>query len=207
MLGTITDYLQSFPFDQQGVDHWQDDQAAVLIALTRDSADPSVILTKRAEHLNSHRGEVAFPGGKRDREDKSLLHTALRETHEEVGLKPACVDVIARLPVQNTRFEMLVTPFVGVVDPDVTLIANEGELDAVFQVPVSYFLDQSNLTKDLFTGRDYSLTMPCYIFEGFRIWGFTLGLLVDLLNSSLDAGIKLHYPDFRVDGKTIRNDN
>ena len=67
-----------------------------------------------------------------------------------------------------------------------------------FEVPLSYFIDQNNLTSDHFSGPGYSLEMPCYIYEGFRIWGFTLGVLVDLLNQSLHAGIDLQRPDFSV---------
>lgn len=198
MLHKMKEYFQHHPVDCHQDDDWARNQAAVLIALTRDPVEPTVVLTKRSEQLNSHRGQVAFPGGKRDREDPNLLATALREAHEEISLPADQVEVIGRWRSQQTRFNMDVTPFVGLVDAGLDFQANEGELDAVFEVPLSYFIDQNNLTSDHFSGPGYSLEMPCYIYEGFRIWGFTLGVLVDLLNQSLHAGIDLQRPDFSV---------
>ncbi|MEZ5529663.1 MAG: CoA pyrophosphatase [Porticoccaceae bacterium] len=195
MLKQITESLKSTPVDrlapfgEEGVD------AAILIPLTLEWDDPKIILTKRAEHLNSHSGEVAFPGGKWESEDEDLLVTALRETWEEIDLAPEQVSVIAGLPVNRTRHLLRVKPYVGLIEPQLPLVPNPEELDAVFEVPVRYFLDPANLTVDHFSGEDYSLDMPCYIFEGFRIWGFTLVVLVDFLNRTLDAGIRLHYPD------------
>jgi len=170
-------------------------EAAILLALTKDVENPRIILTKRAEHLNSHRGEVAFPGGKWESGDRDLLATALRETEEEIGLPETHVEVIASLPVNYTRYSMRVRSYVGLIPANLPLKANPDELDAVFDVPVKYFLDQSNLTVDHFTGPDYSLNMPCYIYQGYRIWGFSLVVLADFLNRSLNAGIDLHYPD------------
>ena len=204
MLQRITEYFQPYATGHSHHDDWLSNQAAVLVPLTRDFAEPSVILTKRSELLNSHRGQVAFPGGKRDQEDHNLLATALRETHEEIGLEADQIEVIARWPSQTTRFNMDVTPFVGLVSPEAELQANPDVLDAVFQVPLSYFLDQSNITTDQFVGADYNLTMPCYIYHGFRIWGFTLGVLVDVLNKALGAGIQLAYPDFSVTAQQVK---
>jgi len=170
-------------------------EAAILLALTKDLDNPSIILTKRAEHLNSHRGEVAFPGGKWETGDAHLLATALRETEEEIGLPQSHVEVIASLPVNYTRHSMRVRSYVGLIPENLPLKANPDELDAVFDVPVKYFLDQSNLMVDHFSGPDYSLNMPCYIYQGYRIWGFSLVILTDFLNRSLNAGINLHYPD------------
>jgi len=170
-------------------------EAAILLALTRDVDNPKIILTKRAEHLNSHRGEVAFPGGKWEEGDTDLLMTALRETEEEIGLPLSQVEVIASLPVNYTRYNMRVRSYVGLIPVGFSLVANPEELDVVFDVPVKYFLDQTNLTVDHFAGPGYSLDMPCYIYEGYRIWGFSLMVLTDFLNLSLNAGITLHYPD------------
>ena len=90
---------------------------------------------------------------------------------------------------------MRVSSYVGLVSPEQSFTANPDELDAVFRVPLRYFLDQSNLTVERFTGPDYSLRMPCYIYQGYRIWGFSLVVLINFLNLTLDAGINLYYPD------------
>ena len=195
MLNIITQRLNALPVERIMPldDEWG--EAAVLLAVTMDQVDPEIILTKRAEHLNSHRGEVAFPGGKWESGDADLLATALRETHEEIDLSPDLVEVLASLPVNKTRHSMRVRPYVGLVSSNVILTANPDELDAVFRVPLRYFLDQSNLTVGHFVGSDYNLHMPCYIYQGYRIWGFSLLVLVDFLNLTLDANIQLNYPD------------
>lgn len=90
---------------------------------------------------------------------------------------------------------MRVKPYVGLIEAGLPLIANPEELDAVFEVPVSYFLDPANLTVDYFVGPDYALNMPCFIYDDYRIWGFSLMVLTDFLNATVDAGIHLVYPD------------
>ena len=195
MLKLITKGLSSLAVERSLPVDDELGEAAILLALTKDVDDPRIILTKRAEHLNSHRGEVAFPGGKWEEGDTDLLMTALRETEEEIGLPVSEVEVIASLPVSYTRYNMRVRSYVGLIPAGLSLVANPEELDAVFDVPVKYFLDQANLTVDRFTSPGYSLDMPCYIYEGYRIWGFSLVVLTDFLNLSLNAGINLHYPD------------
>jgi 8-oxo-dGTP pyrophosphatase MutT (NUDIX family) len=195
MLKLITEQLADLPIERSLPIDDEMGEAAILLALVSDPDDPKIILTKRAEHLNSHRGEVAFPGGKWEEDDTDLLMTALRETEEEIGLHPSSVEVIASLPANFTRYSMRVRPYVGVIPPGLSLEANPDELDAVFYVPLRYLLDPSNLTVDHFTGPDYSLNMPCYIYQGYRIWGFSLVVLTDFLNLTLNAGIELHYPD------------
>ncbi len=195
MLSLITHRLESLPIRRSMPIDDELGEAAILLALTCEQDDPKIILTKRAEHLRSHAGEVAFPGGKWEPGDNDLLMTALRETHEEIDLPPESVEVIASLPVNQTRHNMRVSSYVGLVSPEQSFTANPDELDAVFRVPLRYFLDQSNLTVERFTGPDYSLRMPCYIYQGYRIWGFSLVVLINFLNLTLDAGINLYYPD------------
>lgn len=195
MLKRITEGLNAMPVDRIRPFGEQQLEAAILIALTREPDNPKIIFTKRAEHLNSHRGQVAFPGGKWEPGDEDLLVTALRETWEEIDLPPKKVQVIAGLPVSRTRQLMGVKPYVGLIEAGLPLIANPEELDAVFEVPVAYFLDPRNLTVDYFVGPDYALNMPCFIYDDYRIWGFSLVVLTDFLNLALDAGIRLVYPD------------
>ena len=89
--GNVTSFKGVFP-----------QQAAVMVLLT-DSAEPELIFTLRAKHLNQHAGEVCFPGGKWEPQDDSLLTTALRETHEEIGLSPNMIDVLGALPARATK--------------------------------------------------------------------------------------------------------
>lgn len=169
-------------------------EAAVLLALTREPF-PQVVLTRRADHMNSHSGEVALPGGMWEQEDADLLQTALRESWEEVALPPALVDVRAQLPYRLTRHGVGVTPFVGVVSPEQEFTANPEELDSIFHVPITFFLDESNCGSFPLAIEGQELWFPCYDFERYRIWGMTLNVLMDLINITLDANISLPYPE------------
>jgi len=169
-------------------------QAAVLVALTREPV-PQVVLTRRADHMNSHRGEVALPGGMWEAEDCDLLQTALRESWEEVALPPSAVDIRAQLPYRLTRRGVGVTPFVGLISPDQELAPNPAELDSIFRVPLTFFLDPGNCCTFPMSVAGHELWFPCYDFEHYRVWGMTLHVLTDFLNLTLNAGLNLPYPD------------
>lgn len=165
-------------------------EAAILMPFT-DAPDPELILTVRSQYMPTHAGEVAFPGGRRHLEDADLLATALRESNEEVGLAPDEVRVLGQLSAIPSRFGMKVTPFVGVVRPDVELVAEPGEIASIFRVPWQFFMEE----KPQFTPGEISvygrvLRMPNYYFEGHRIWGLTAFMILDLLNHVFDAGIE-----------------
>lgn len=165
-------------------------QAAVLIALTDDPYDPEIILTQRSKHLSTHSGEVSFPGGKWDPEDQTLLITALREAEEEISLDPGRVEVLGSMPSRKTRWDVLVTPYVGIVPANSMLSPNPGELDSIFRVPLSYFIESDQRTRtDMFNRQNKRYWAPAYIYQGYEIWGFTAGLLVEFLNRIFNAGI------------------
>jgi 8-oxo-dGTP pyrophosphatase MutT (NUDIX family) len=172
-------------------------EAAVLVALT-ESADPEVVLVKRAEHLNSHRGQVAFPGGMWEPGDASLLDTALRESEEEVALPRGRVALIARLPRRETRVGTPVTPYLASVPPDLQLRPDPAELDAVFRVPITYLIDQRHLVSDRFEVGTEVQELPCYRYGEYRIWGFTLNVLVHFLNVGLGARLSFAYLHHRL---------
>ncbi len=174
------------------VDRWDDQsfdgEAAVLIALT-DSHTPELVLTKRAEHLSSHRGEVALPGGKKDPEDESYIATALREAHEEVDLLPENVEVLGQLDAMVTRFGMKVTPVVGLIAPDIQLVPNPDELDAVFKVPFDFFLRDERMRTDIGTVGGFKVKVPAWEYDGYEIWGVTAVILVSMMNTFFDKNI------------------
>lgn len=165
-------------------------QAGVLIALT-DTHDPSVILTKRASGLSTHSGEVAFPGGKRDPQDPDLLYTALREAEEEIGLPPDLVDVVAPLGDVLSKHQLQVTPWVGIIPEDVILTPNLDELDAIFQVPLAFFMEDQRHHTDEIRFKGMTHYVPAYEYDGHIIWGLTAYMLVELLNVGFDAGIPM----------------
>lgn len=121
--------------------------AAVLVPIVMrgpEAFGPTVLLTRRAAHMSTHSGQIAFPGGKVDPEDGSMQATALREAHEEVGLHPRHVQVIGEMPVYVTGTAFSVTPVVGLVAPDFELQPNLSEVDDVFEVPLSFLMNPAH---------------------------------------------------------------
>jgi 8-oxo-dGTP pyrophosphatase MutT (NUDIX family) len=156
-------------------------QAAVMLLMT-DEVAPNIIFTLRAKHLNQHAGEVCFPGGKWEPQDTSLLVTALRETHEEIGLSPNLVEVLGALPARATKSGAMVRPFVGRIPADCRFNLNLHELDELFLVPLAAFQHGLQIRTDVFERNGVRLHMPAYVYNGYEIWGFTAGVTAELLN-------------------------
>lgn len=164
--------------------------AAVLLALTAQ-ASPHLILTLRAAHMSTHPGEVAFPGGRRDPRDPDLVHTALRESHEEIALEPQCVEVIGALPGRITRFGVRVCPVVAIVPPRLRLEPNRAELDEVYRIPLSYFMSRSNLHIERVLHQGREKDVPWFPWGERRVWGLTALMLIDLLEAAFDFHVEL----------------
>lgn len=151
--------------------------AAVLIGLVQREAGPTVLLTRRADTLRKHTGQVALPGGRVDPGEKPW-ETALREAHEEVGLEPHFVDLLGLSTPYQTGTGYLITPVVGVVRTGFDLRANPDEVADIFETPFSFLMDLANYEeheRTLPTGetrRFYATTH-----EDRYIWGATAGIL------------------------------
>lgn len=154
--------------------------AAVLVAIT-DRADPGVILTKRSATLSKHAGQVAFPGGRMDPEDADLVATALREAEEEIALPPDRVDILGTTDPYRTMTGFAIVPVVGVIPPDLPLVPREGEVDAIFEVPLAYLLDPDRRTRHMVKmdgGEDRHYHE--ILWQDWRIWGVTAAMIVNL---------------------------
>ena len=154
--------------------------AAVLLGLVmRD--EPMVLLTQRTAHLSTHSGQVAFAGGKCDPEDADAVATALREAHEEVGLDAHHVQVLGSLPEYVTGSAFFVTPVVALIAPTHTLTPNPHEVQAAFEVPLSYLMNPANHRWHSFEFEGVQrqwLSMPYQDGPHERfIWGATAGML------------------------------
>jgi 8-oxo-dGTP pyrophosphatase MutT (NUDIX family) len=150
--------------------------AAVLIAVV-EHAEPTVLLTLRAAHLNDHAGQIAFPGGKIDPTDASPLDAALREAEEEVGLDRSLVEPIGYLDLYATGFGFRILPTLARVKPGFELTINASEVDDAFEVPLSFLMNPANhqLHSKEFRGAQRSFyAMP---FAERYIWGATAGIL------------------------------
>jgi 8-oxo-dGTP pyrophosphatase MutT (NUDIX family) len=152
--------------------------AAVLVAIT-DRAEPGVILTVRREHLRTHAGQVAFPGGRID-PGEDAVSAALREAHEEILLDPSAVEVVGAMGPYRTVTGYIVTPVIGVIPPDLPLEPHEHEVADWFEAPLAYLIDPANQQRRsaLFRGRQrhyYEIH-----WNGRRIWGATAAMIVNL---------------------------
>lgn len=156
--------------------------AAVLVALVERDADIGVLLTRRAEHLEHHPGQISFPGGHIEPSDADPVAAALREAHEEVGLPPKRVHVLGRLDDYVTRTGFHVTPIVGVVRPEAALewVADPKEVDEVFEVPLSFLLDPTNHHRHERVYDGVSRSFYAMPYQDYYIWGATAGMLMDL---------------------------
>lgn len=154
--------------------------AAVMVLLSH-SPKPELVYTLRAKHLNHHAGEVCFPGGMWETQDPSLLATALRETHEEIGLHPSLVQVMGSLPKRQTRSGTWVQPFVGRIPVDCKFELNHHELDELFTVPLAEFARGLQVRTDLFERSGQRVRIPVYRYQHYEIWGFTAAVTADLL--------------------------
>jgi 8-oxo-dGTP pyrophosphatase MutT (NUDIX family) len=185
----LTNYLEQRLAERQPRRIPQPDlaEAGVLVAITAE-ASPKLLLTLRASHLSSHQGEVAFPGGKRDPEDHDIIHTALREAQEEVGLEPHQVQVLGVMDQVVSRFGYLVTPVLGIIRPGLDHIASPDELDAVFEVPLDLF--RQSPSKYFERG---NIRIPSYDYDDFHIWGLTAMMIAEMMNNLWDCDISLKY--------------
>jgi 8-oxo-dGTP pyrophosphatase MutT (NUDIX family) len=150
--------------------------AAVLIPVV-DHPEPTVLLTQRSPHLNSHAGQIAFPGGKIDATDASPVDAALREAEEEVGLSREFVEPMGYLDLYGTAFGFRILPTVARVRPGFELAINRSEVDDAFEVPLSFLMNPDNhqVHSKEFRGMERSYyAMP---FAERYIWGATAGIL------------------------------
>jgi 8-oxo-dGTP pyrophosphatase MutT (NUDIX family) len=170
-------------------------EAGILVPLTRSTDNPEIILTRRAGHMRTHQGQVAFPGGKSEDDDLNLLDTALRESHEEIGLLPNQVEIVGPLSQLVSLHGIQVTPYVGLVDDDVDLHPNPDELESIFKVPVNYMLNAEPKRRDRMTYKGMALSVPSYDYHyagrDYEIWGLSAIVMVELLNVAFDAGITI----------------
>lgn len=158
-------------------------EAAVLVPLIDHADGMTVLLTRRTSHLKSHAGQVSFPGGKVERHDATAEATALRESEEEIGLGRDQVELLGRLGQRTTGTGFKVTPVVGLIRPPMDLTPDPGEVDTIFEVPLSFVLDTGNHKTETryYNGVEREFyVMP---FGEFYIWGLTARLLVALSNT------------------------
>ena len=165
-------------------------EAAVLLLIYEVHGEPHVLFTLRTDLVETHKGQISFPGGAADPEDDDLHLTALRETYEEVGVRPEHVEVVGQLDDSPSISGFMVTPYVGLIRGRVPypFRPNLHEVAELIEVPLSHLMDSANFTEEMrqIDGRD--VVMYSYLFRGHVIWGLTARILkrfLDLLAPAL----------------------
>ncbi len=151
--------------------------AAVLVPIVDRPEGLTLLLTKRTDHLDKHPGQISFPGGRVDETDRNAEHTALRETEEEIGLKPELFELIGRLDDFIVGTGFLVTPVMGIIDPPFELDPHDHEVAEIFEAPLDYLIDPNNFEVHQ---REFYGSMMSYFavtWNDFFIWGATAGMI------------------------------
>ena len=148
-------------------------KAAVLLAVTAEE-EPQLIYTLRSNKVSSHKGEVAFPGGREEQNDSTLADTALREAEEEIGLDRNLVEVLGSLDTTVSRYGISVTPYVGIIPPNPNLDESSSEIESFFRVPISYLANDIRHRNDKVTEGGETFYMPAYKYNEYIIWGLSL---------------------------------
>ena len=153
-------------------------EAAVLIPVFKEQGEYHMLLTRRTDEVETHKGQISFPGGMRE-SDEALLETALRETFEEVGVERNSIEPLGRFHdyMSITRFR--VTPFVGLVRTPFKTRRQVHEVAEILHVPFSVFTDPENprTMKHAYPGREMDVYF--YPYEKHRIWGLTARIIKD----------------------------
>lgn len=184
-------------YQPRRIDPEQRPLAAVLLTLVPYAPDPHVLLTVRTDYVEHHKGEISFPGGAVDPGDHDLQFTALRETHEEVGIEPSHVEVLGALDPTITRSGFHVTPYVGVVErAPYPFIPSPREVAEVLEVPIGHLLDDCNVMIDRVERDGRSIRRRSYRWGDHLIYGATASMLTGFL-----AIVRARFDALAADGQ------
>src|SRR3990172_5743011 len=168
----LTDYTP------KRIDHPAAADAAVLILVHDWAGEPHIIFTERTNHVEHHKNHISFPGGACDGDD-CLETTALRETFEEIGVKPEDVKLMGQLDDMVTISNFRVTPYVGTLtsETDYPFVLSDHEVACVVEVPLSFLLDERNMELEVRQHQGREVLVPAFCYDGHRIWGATARML------------------------------
>ena len=157
--------------------------AAVLLLLDARAGEEHVIFQQRSARVEDHKGQVSLPGGRRDEEDDSLLRTALRETHEEIGVPPGAVDVLGRLDDLTTGTGYAVSPFVGALDPGWPgpYRLHAAEVERLLAVPLAFLRSPRSRVRASVIVRGRPRSEEAFLADRTLIWGATGRIIHNLL--------------------------
>ena len=155
-------------------------EASVLVPVLRGRNVPGIVLTKRSHRLKHHAGQLSFPGGRLEPEDRSPESAALREAEEEIGLHPGSVEILGQCPAHETATGFRITPFVGLICGDTKFVRQEEEVEEIFEVPLDYAMDPRNYSIEWRQWNGQRRYFRAIVHENRYIWGATAGILYGL---------------------------
>ncbi len=154
--------------------------AAVLVPLIERAQGMTVLLTRRTESLSSHSGQISFPGGRVEQSDAAPVHTALRESEEEIGLEPARVEILGRLANYVVGTGYRITPVVGFVEAQQQFVHDEREVAEIFEVPLELVMEPDNYHREHMRIKNVDRSYYVLPYGDYRIWGATASILANL---------------------------
>ncbi len=158
-------------------------KAAVLLPLYWGADGWELFFTKRTETVQYHKGQVSFPGGVSERGDVDAAYTALRETHEEIGISPADVKVLGSMGAMFTSTGYLITPVVGRIHFPGPFNQSPAEVERVFSIPLSWLSDSRHWDERDYTRNDSNVERVVFFheYDGEVVWGITGRIVVNFL--------------------------
>jgi 8-oxo-dGTP pyrophosphatase MutT (NUDIX family) len=155
--------------------------AGVTVLVYPKDGEYCVLLNKRSDSVENHKGEISFPGGRKEDADRDLLETALRETHEEMGVRPQDVDVLGQLDDVATNSNYVISAFVGAIPSAYPFRPNADEVAEVIEVPLGALAQAQNVRDEVRLVNGELVNRPSYVYEGHMVYGATAMLLTGFL--------------------------
>ena len=193
--GTIKAILEARTPERVRNEEFHHIRAAVLIPLFNDNGEHKILFTKRTDTVETHKGQISFPGGSVEEGDSTLLDTALREAHEEIGLLQKDVEILGQIDDATTvTSNFIVHPFVGLIPYPYNFRINSVEVERLIQVPFNIFLsDDPKYKRNSARFEGITYPTPAYLYHGDLIWGATARILenfMGILRGKLDLPLK-----------------
>ena len=156
-------------------------RAAVLIPIWKEDESLSFLLTLRTKKVQTHKGQISFPGGMRNSTEEPLVQTALRETQEEIGIFDNQIRILGQFDEYLSTTKLIVTPFVGRIEPPLVIQKNPEEVEDVIKVPFSLFQKPELLRTEIRQRLNERVKVYHYDFQGLDVWGLTAQIIRDFL--------------------------
>ncbi len=155
--------------------------SSVIVLIIQTESAYKILFNKRTYNVQDHKGEISFPGGRKDKSDQDLLSTALREFEEEMGVASTNIDIIGKLSDVVTSSNYLITPYVGTTSSKLHFSPNPKEVELIIQIPIQELTNHENLRNEVRVANNKPNKYTCYVYQGNFIWGATARILTELL--------------------------